>query len=93
VSLEVPAQDGRSKKEKKMKKQYQIWTGDESAIDGALYESREGACETLRVWRGWDEIHPVEHCGGRVVCCYASREAADRDPDGAYADTVMMVWG
>jgi hypothetical protein len=75
-----------------MTKKYQIWTGDGSAIDGALYGSREEACETLRVWRGWNEMVIAEHCDGRAVCCYSSQEEADGDPDGAYADTVTEMW-
>jgi hypothetical protein len=74
-----------------MKKQYKIWVGDGSAIDGTTYESRAEACEALREWRQWHEIHTAEYCDGSAICCYASQDAADADHDGAYADTVVEV--
>jgi hypothetical protein len=66
-----------------MKKQYKIWTGDGSAIDGTTYDTYEEAYEALREWCGWDEIYTVEHCNGDAVSCYATEEAADADQDGA----------
>jgi hypothetical protein len=68
-----------------------IWTGDGSIIDGSEHDSREDAVEALRTWRQWDEVYTVEHCDGSAVSCYSSKDDADTDTDGAYADTVKDI--